>query len=122
MPVLLIACPEGKVDFYALAPRMLHTARMARWAATQTPITFIAFDLLHLDGWDLTPLPHIERSRRLDFVGPSMCLADGSSPLLSMSTRCAAAFRSGRTRGAGPTRRFGVHGASRHAWSQKSSS
>jgi bifunctional non-homologous end joining protein LigD len=29
----LVACPDGKVDFYALAPRMLHTGRMARWAA-----------------------------------------------------------------------------------------
>jgi bifunctional non-homologous end joining protein LigD len=29
----LVACPQGKVDFYALAPRMMHTGRMARWAA-----------------------------------------------------------------------------------------
>jgi bifunctional non-homologous end joining protein LigD len=70
----LVACPEGKVDFYALAPRMMHTGRIARWAATQVPVTFIAFDLLQLDGQDLTGLPLGERKRLLDelhLVGPA---------------------------------------------------
>jgi bifunctional non-homologous end joining protein LigD len=52
---------------------MLHTARMAGWA-TQTPVTFVAFDLLHLDGEDLIGLPLVERKRRLDelhVVGPA---------------------------------------------------
>jgi bifunctional non-homologous end joining protein LigD len=53
----LVACPDGRADFYALAPRMLHTGRMARWAASQVPVTFMAFDLLHLDGQDLTGCP-----------------------------------------------------------------
>jgi bifunctional non-homologous end joining protein LigD len=70
----LVACRDGGVDFYALAPRMLHTGRMARWAAGQVPVTFLAFDLLHLDGQDLTGLPLVERKRRLDelhLVGPA---------------------------------------------------
>ena len=35
----LIASNEGAVDFYRLSPRMMHTGRMARWAATQTQVT-----------------------------------------------------------------------------------
>ena len=70
-----MACPDGRVDFYALAPRMMHTGRMARWAASsQVPVTFVAFDLLHLDGQDLTGLPLVERKRLLDelhLVGPA---------------------------------------------------
>jgi bifunctional non-homologous end joining protein LigD len=45
-----VACVDGRVDFYRLAPRTMHTGRMARWAATQVPVTFVAYDLLHLDG------------------------------------------------------------------------
>jgi bifunctional non-homologous end joining protein LigD len=70
----LVACPEGKVDFYAVAPRMSHTGRMARWAAQEVPVTFISFDLLHLDGQDLTALPLVERKRLLDelhLAGPA---------------------------------------------------
>ena len=70
----LVACPDGKVDFYCLAPRMMHTGRMARWAASQVPVTFVAFDVLHLDGQDLTGLSLVERKRRLDdlhLVGPA---------------------------------------------------
>ncbi len=70
----LVTCPDGREDFYALAPRMSHTGRTARWAATQVPVTFVAFDLLHLDGQDLTGLPLIERKQRLDdlhLVGPA---------------------------------------------------
>src|SRR5204863_10081988 len=70
----LVDCPDGSVDFFALAPRMLHTGRMARWAASQVPVTFVAFDLLHLDGQDLTGHPLVERKRVLDelhLVGPA---------------------------------------------------
>jgi len=70
----LVACPDGKVDFYALAPRMMHTGRTARWAAGELPVTFMAFDLLHLDGRDLTGRPLAERKRLLDelhLVGPA---------------------------------------------------
>lgn len=70
----LVACPDGAVDFYALAPRMMHTGRTASWAATQVPVSFVAFDLLHLDGQDLTGLPLVERKQLLDelqLVGPA---------------------------------------------------
>jgi bifunctional non-homologous end joining protein LigD len=70
----LVACRDGRVDFYSLAPRLLHTGRMARWAAAQVPVTFVAFDLLHLDGQDLSSRPLVERKRRLDelhLVGPA---------------------------------------------------
>jgi bifunctional non-homologous end joining protein LigD len=70
----LVACRDGRVDFYALAPRMMHTGRTARWAAGQVPVTFVAFDLLHRDGEDLTRLPLAERKRgldELDLVGPA---------------------------------------------------
>ena len=53
---------------------MMHTGRTARWAASQVPVTFVAFDLLHLDGQDLTGLPLVERKRLLDelhLVGPA---------------------------------------------------
>ena len=33
----LVASPDGEVDFYALAPHMMHTGRMARWAAISCP-------------------------------------------------------------------------------------
>jgi bifunctional non-homologous end joining protein LigD len=62
----LVACPDGVVDFYALAPRMLHSGRMASWAARELPVTFVAFDLLHLDGEDLTSRPLVERKGLLD--------------------------------------------------------
>jgi bifunctional non-homologous end joining protein LigD len=47
---------------------------MARWAASQVPVTFVTFDLLHLDGQDLTGIPLVERKRLLDelhLVGPA---------------------------------------------------
>jgi bifunctional non-homologous end joining protein LigD len=62
----LVACTDQVVDFYALAPRMSHTGRMAQWAASEVPVTFVAFDLLHLDGQDVTALPLLERKRLLD--------------------------------------------------------
>jgi bifunctional non-homologous end joining protein LigD len=70
----LVACPDGTVDFYALAPRMMHTGRMARWAAREVPVTFVAFDVLHLNGQDVTGLPLVERKRLLDdlhLAGPT---------------------------------------------------
>ena len=70
----LIACPDSRPDFYAMATGMQHTGRTARWAATQVPVTFVVFDLLHLDGEDLTGQPLLERKRLLDdlrLVGPA---------------------------------------------------
>jgi bifunctional non-homologous end joining protein LigD len=47
---------------------------MAHWASSQVPVTFVAFDILHLDGEDLTGLPLLQRKRLLDelqLVGPA---------------------------------------------------
>jgi bifunctional non-homologous end joining protein LigD len=52
---------------------MLYTGRQARRAATQVPVTFVAFDLLHLDGEDPCPRPLVEGTQLLDdlhLVGP----------------------------------------------------
>ena len=57
-----------------LGPRMMHTGRTARWAAGELPVTLMAFDLLHLDGQDLTGRPLVERKQLLDdlhLVGPA---------------------------------------------------
>jgi bifunctional non-homologous end joining protein LigD len=35
----LVDMVDAKIDFYLLAPRMMHTGRMARWAARELPIT-----------------------------------------------------------------------------------
>jgi bifunctional non-homologous end joining protein LigD len=70
----LVTCVDDKIDFYSLLPRLAHTGRMARWAAREVPVTFVAFDLLHLDGEDLTCRPLVERKQLLDelqLVGPS---------------------------------------------------
>jgi bifunctional non-homologous end joining protein LigD len=70
----LVVCPQGKPDFYSLMPRMVYTGRMAAFAASQVPVTFVAFDLLHLDGEDLCQRPLLERKCRLDeleLVGPA---------------------------------------------------
>jgi bifunctional non-homologous end joining protein LigD len=76
----LIACQDGAVDFYSLAPRMMHTGRMAKWAAMELPVTFVAFDLLHQDGEDLCGRPLVERKRLLDdlhLVGPAWAVTAG---------------------------------------------
>ena len=57
----LVACVDSRPDFYSLGPRMMPTGRMTGWAAAEVPATFVAFDLLHLDGEDLTGRPLVER-------------------------------------------------------------
>jgi bifunctional non-homologous end joining protein LigD len=47
---------------------------MARWPAGEVPVTFVAFDLLHIDGHDLTGRPLMERKELLDelqLAGPA---------------------------------------------------
>ena len=69
----LVVCPDTGWIFTLWRPGW-HTGRMARWAATQVPVTFIAFDLLHLDGQDLTGRPLAERKHLLDdlhLIGPA---------------------------------------------------
>jgi len=57
----------GRPDFGRLQQRM-HVASPAEALrrAVETPVTYVVFDLLHLDGHDLTPLPLVDRRRLLD--------------------------------------------------------
>lgn len=58
---------EGRPDFGRLQQRM-HVAdpAEARRRMEDVPVSFIVFDLLHLDGHDLTGLPLRDRRRLLD--------------------------------------------------------
>jgi bifunctional non-homologous end joining protein LigD len=65
---------QGRPSFGALQPRMqVGDAARARRLARDVPATFLAFDVLHLDGHDTTPLPYQERRdllESLDVNGP----------------------------------------------------
>lgn len=63
----IVALGDGVPSFGALADRMhlRDTTRVARMAE-RNPVTLIAFDLLALDGDDLTRLPLRERRARLE--------------------------------------------------------
>jgi bifunctional non-homologous end joining protein LigD len=66
----LIATDDaGRPDFGLLQQRMHVTdpAEVRRRAA-EVPVSYLAFDLLYLDGHDLTPLPLADRRRLLDQV------------------------------------------------------
>jgi len=61
----------GLPSFAALQQRMRTTVPTAA-AVRETPIRFYLFDLLYLDGTDLTSLPYVERRdalQRLDITG-----------------------------------------------------
>ena len=67
----IIALNEhGVPDFRMLQDRMhLRNAHSARRLATSNPATYMVFDLLRLDGEDLTGLPWEQRRSRLDALG-----------------------------------------------------
>ena len=57
---------EGRPSFSALQPRMhVGSASQAKRLAAQTPVTYMIFDLLWLDGHSLMDLPYTERRGRL---------------------------------------------------------
>ena len=57
----------GRLTFEALQPRMhLRGAAAVRRLAQTTPVTYVLFDLLWLDGHSLMGLPYTERRARLD--------------------------------------------------------
>jgi bifunctional non-homologous end joining protein LigD len=65
----------GRPDFGRLQQRM-HIANRAEASrrAVAVPVTYVVFDLLHLDGHDLTGVPLVDRHRLLEQVldpGPS---------------------------------------------------
>src|SRR4051794_18119222 len=71
----VVAFDGGRTDFGTLQRRM-HIASRAQAVRKQaeTPVSFMAFDLLHLDGIDTTSLPYVDRRRLLSGLvepGPS---------------------------------------------------
>jgi bifunctional non-homologous end joining protein LigD len=66
---------EGRPNFGRLQQRMHVTAAAAvRRLATDVPVSFLAFDVLHLDGRSTLPLPYDDRRALLEslaLAGPS---------------------------------------------------
>jgi ATP-dependent DNA ligase len=73
---IVIAGPEG-FDFAALLNRIHPAATRVDRLRAETPASFIAFDLLALDGADLMSEPFAERRRALEAL-----LEGGPAPLL----------------------------------------
>jgi bifunctional non-homologous end joining protein LigD len=66
----VVAFREGRPSFAALQPRMhVRSASQARRLAAQTPVMYLAFDILRLYGVDLTARPYAERRATLDRLG-----------------------------------------------------
>lgn len=73
----LVAGQGRPDDFYRLGPRLSASRPTAvkRWS-TRVPLTLAIFDILHLDGEDLTALPYSDRRKSLESLrlsGPSWC-------------------------------------------------
>jgi bifunctional non-homologous end joining protein LigD len=68
----VVAFSGGRPDFEALQPRM-HVSSPAQAArlAKQTPVTYLVFDVLQLDGRPLTALPYSERRHILESLIPN---------------------------------------------------
>jgi bifunctional non-homologous end joining protein LigD len=63
---------DGWPEFEALQPRMhVTSAAQAKLLAGQTPVTYLVFDLLQLDGRSLLDLPYSQRRELLDQLGLS---------------------------------------------------
>ena len=61
---------SGWPDFEALQPRMhVRDADAARRLAADYPVTYLAFDLLHLDGRPLLDVPYTQRRALLEGLG-----------------------------------------------------
>ncbi len=72
---IVIDAPDGGQDFEALQQRIHPAASRINRLAQETPAHFVAFDLLALDGEDITTLPFEQRRARLEAAfGDSMTL------------------------------------------------
>lgn len=62
----IVQLVEGKSDFNALQPRLLLENKLRiELLSREKPCTFIVFDALKINGFDLTNLPLTERQKRL---------------------------------------------------------
>ena len=68
----IVAFSGGRPDFEALQPRM-HVSSPAQAArlAELNPVTYLAFDVLQLDGRPLNGLPYTERRKILEEIMPN---------------------------------------------------
>src|SRR3984893_11973139 len=82
---------RGRPSFGALQPRMHVGSRaQAKRLAAHTPVTYVIFDLLWLDGHSLMALPYLERRARLaelqlngeSWQTPEHVVGEGSALLL----------------------------------------
>jgi ATP-dependent DNA ligase len=74
---IIIGSPEGGQDFEALQSRLHPAASRVERLSREIPATFVAFDLLELDGVPLLDMPFAARRERLEqLVG-----AGGVTPL-----------------------------------------
>ena len=64
----VIVFADGSLAFDALLQRIHPAASRVKMLAGRTPAAFVAFDILALDGRDLTETPLVERLRSLDFI------------------------------------------------------
>jgi bifunctional non-homologous end joining protein LigD len=63
----IVALSDGRPSFPALQQRMhVHNDRQARSLANSVPVTYLIFDVLHLDGRSCTDLPYSERRALLE--------------------------------------------------------
>src|SRR5262245_48591059 len=71
----IVAMKDGRPSFPALQQRMhVHNDRQARSLANSVPVTYLIFDVLHLDGRSCVDLPYTERRallEALDLNGPN---------------------------------------------------
>ena len=68
----IVAFSGGRPDFEALQPRMhVSSPAQAVRLAELTPVTYLAFDVLQLDGRPLTALPYADRRQILEDIIPS---------------------------------------------------
>ncbi len=72
---IVVFGPNGWPEFEALQPRMhVSSATQAAALAGHTPVTYLVFDLLQVDGRSLLDLPYAERRAQLDglaLAGPN---------------------------------------------------
>lgn len=62
----IIVYRDGKTDFYAIQRRVMMTDKFKiHLASVDAPASFVAFDILYLDGEQITNLPLIERKKLL---------------------------------------------------------
>lgn len=75
---LVVLGADARPDFYALGPRMACSRPSSvERARRHTPVTFMAFDVLWLDGQQLTEEPYLHRRQVLEslkLLGPAWAM------------------------------------------------